>query len=80
MLTIYGKPQKFCDGVSRRSFLKIGGFALGSIGGITLADILAAQEESGKISLEYFNALSWLRSIRNGTSMEVEEKQLLREE
>jgi hypothetical protein len=50
MLTILGGPQKFCDGVSRRSFLKIGGFALGSVGGLGLADILQAQEASGNRS------------------------------
>jgi hypothetical protein len=50
MLSIYGKKQKFCDGVSRRSFLKIGGFALGSLGGVPLADILQAQDSSGNRS------------------------------
>ena len=50
MLTIFGKKQKYCDGVSRRSFLKIGGFSLGSIGGLTLPQILRAQDESGNRS------------------------------
>jgi len=40
MLTIYGEKQRFCDGVSRRQFLRIGGMALG---GLTLADFLAAE-------------------------------------
>lgn len=35
MLTIWGAREKFCDGISRRNFLKIG--ALGA--GLTLADI-----------------------------------------
>ena len=43
MLTIYGQKQRFCDGVSRRQFLKIGGFALGSLGGLTLTDVLRAE-------------------------------------
>jgi hypothetical protein len=47
MLTIQGKQHRFCDGIPRRSFLKIGGFALGSLGGLSLADILRAQAESG---------------------------------
>ncbi|MBC8356323.1 MAG: DUF1501 domain-containing protein [Planctomycetes bacterium] len=47
MLTILGRGQKYCDGVSRRAFLKIGGFALGSIGGVGLADILQAQSAAG---------------------------------
>ncbi|MEO2008915.1 MAG: DUF1501 domain-containing protein [Pirellulaceae bacterium] len=50
MLTILGRKQRFCDGVSRRDFLKIGGFALGSVGGLGLADILEAQAASGNRS------------------------------
>ena len=33
MLTLLGPRARFCDGVSRRSFLQIGGLA---IGGLTL--------------------------------------------
>src|SRR4051794_10547454 len=44
MLTIYGKPAKFCDGVSRRNFLRIG--ALG-LGGMALPQILRAESQSG---------------------------------
>ncbi len=33
MLNILGKKQRFCDGVSRRSFLKIGGLALLDVSG-----------------------------------------------
>ena len=40
MLTIPGRPKQFCDGVSRRNFLKIGGLALG---GMSLPQILRAQ-------------------------------------
>ncbi|MGV3720210.1 MAG: DUF1501 domain-containing protein, partial [Actinomycetota bacterium] len=40
MLTIYGDKQRFCDGVSRRQFLRIGGMAMG---GLTLTDFLAAE-------------------------------------
>ncbi len=36
MLTFFGKKQRFCDGLSRRSFLKIGAFGAS----LTLADIL----------------------------------------
>ncbi len=47
MLTIYGdsNPQSFCDGQTRRSFLKIGGLALG---GLTLPDLLRAESRSGR--------------------------------
>src|SRR5687768_2368030 len=50
MLTINGRTKRLCDGVSRRSFLKIGGFALGAVGGVTLADILRAEAVSGRKS------------------------------
>jgi hypothetical protein len=44
MLTIYGPKQRFCDGISRRNFLKIG--ALG-LGGLTLPQLLQAEANSG---------------------------------
>src|ERR1041385_8340048 len=44
MLTIQGSSSKFCDGVSRRNFLKIG--ALG-LGGMALPDLLRAEAASG---------------------------------
>ncbi len=45
MLTLFGRKQRFCDGVDRRSFLKIGGFSLGMSSGFSfgLADVLKAQ-------------------------------------
>ncbi|MBI3821184.1 MAG: DUF1501 domain-containing protein [Planctomycetes bacterium] len=39
MLNLLGSAQKFCDGISRRSFLKIGAFGAG----LTLADMLRAK-------------------------------------
>ena len=47
MLTILGRKQRYCDGVSRRGFLKIGGFGLGSVGGLSLVDILRAEADAG---------------------------------
>ncbi len=45
MLTILGgKGGRFCDGMSRRSFLQIGTMALG---GLTLTDLLAAEAQAG---------------------------------
>jgi uncharacterized protein (DUF1501 family) len=44
MLTILGERQRFCDRQARRSFLKVGGLALG---GLSLPQILRAQDESG---------------------------------
>src|SRR5712671_4502975 len=44
MLTIYGQRHRFCDGISRRNFLRIG--ALG-LGGLALPDLLQAEAQSG---------------------------------
>src|SRR5436190_5306662 len=44
VLTIYGGRSRFCDGVSRRNFIKIG--ALG-LGGLALPQLLRAEAESG---------------------------------
>ncbi len=47
MLTIFGERHRhpFCDGLTRRSFLRIGGLALG---GLTLPQILQAETQSGR--------------------------------
>src|SRR3954451_18427546 len=48
MLTIFGKPHArggFCDGVSRRDFLTIGGTVLG--GAMSLPHLLAAESRTG---------------------------------
>ena len=44
MLTIAGPKTRFCDAIERRSFLKIGGLAMG---GMSLAEILRAEEAAG---------------------------------
>ena len=47
MLTIQGSNQKFCDGIARRNFLRIGALGVG----LTLTDLLraqAAQRAEGK--------------------------------
>ncbi|MFO0891599.1 MAG: DUF1501 domain-containing protein, partial [Isosphaeraceae bacterium] len=44
MLTIAGPGGTYCDGVSRRGFLRIGGLAMG---GLSLPGILRAEERSG---------------------------------
>jgi len=46
MLTLWGAREKFCDGISRRNFLKIG--ALGA--GLTLADVLRLRALAGTSS------------------------------
>ncbi len=43
MLTLWGARQRFCDGISRRSFLKIGAFGAG----LTLAEMLRQRAASG---------------------------------
>jgi hypothetical protein len=44
MLTIQGRRERFCDGVSRRHFLKIGA---SGIGGLGLADLLRLEARAG---------------------------------
>src|SRR5262245_14606247 len=44
MLMFHGGRRRYCDGLSRRSFLQIGGLALG---GLTLADLLRAEDRAG---------------------------------
>ncbi len=44
MLNLFGRSKRFCDGVTRRSFLKIGGLGLG---GLALPDLLRAEAASG---------------------------------
>src|SRR5947208_1537397 len=45
MLTIQGtQHSRFCDGVSRRGFLRIGSLALGAAGGFNLRDLFAADQ------------------------------------
>jgi hypothetical protein len=43
MLTVLGPSSRYCDGHSRRSFLKIGGLA---VGGLSLPQLLQAEERS----------------------------------
>ena len=45
MLTLFGSGARFCDGLTRRSFLKIGGLAMG---GMSLPDILRAEARVGR--------------------------------
>ena len=40
MLSILGPRSRYCDGLSRRSFLSIGGLAMGGLG---LRQVLAAE-------------------------------------
>src|SRR5437588_7647290 len=47
MFTLLGRSQRFCAGLTRRSFLQIGGLALG---GLTLPQLLRADEQSGRRS------------------------------
>jgi hypothetical protein len=49
MLTIYGKPSRLCDGVSRRSFLKIGALGIGA-GAFSLADLNRLEAAAGSSS------------------------------
>src|SRR5665213_755458 len=45
MLKLLGPSHRYCDGVSRRSFLQIGGLALG---GLSLPRLLQAEQAGGR--------------------------------
>jgi hypothetical protein len=49
MLTIWGQKSRYCDGISRRGFLKIGAFAFGATT-LTLADVFRAEATRGSSS------------------------------
>ena len=44
MFTVPGPQHRYCDGVSRRSFLKLGSLAMG---GLSLPELLRAEEQNG---------------------------------
>src|ERR687893_543657 len=44
MLTLFGPGDRYCDGVTRRSFLRIGGLAMGGVG---LPQLLQAEDRAG---------------------------------
>ncbi len=46
MLTFLGSKQRFCDGLSRRSFLQIGAFGAG----LTLADMLRSRAHAANVT------------------------------
>ena len=48
MLTIWGKNQTLCNGLSRREFLRLGGLGLG---GLTLADLLRQEARAGSAAV-----------------------------
>ncbi|MFK8115330.1 MAG: DUF1501 domain-containing protein [Rubripirellula sp.] len=47
MLSILGPKSRYCDGVSRRGFLQVGGLSLGAAS-LTLADLMRADAAGGK--------------------------------
>jgi hypothetical protein len=46
MLTLLGPKTSYCDGLSRRMFLKIGGLSMSAVGGVGLPTILRAESAS----------------------------------
>lgn len=49
VLTIFGKRERYCDGVNRRSFLRIGALGIGAMG-LSLTDVLRAEARAGTSS------------------------------
>jgi hypothetical protein len=52
MLTIFGRKTRYCDGVSRRGFLTIGGLGLGAAA-LNLTDIFRAEVRAGTTSNQH---------------------------
>src|SRR5690349_10980826 len=46
MLTIFGQNNRYCDGMSRRSFFKIGALGFGA-GALMLSDLYRAEAQTG---------------------------------
>jgi hypothetical protein len=46
MLTLFGPRHRFCDGISRRGFLKIGALGVGA-GALSLSDLLRIEAHAG---------------------------------
>lgn len=64
MLTLWGRKHGYCDGISRRDFLKVG--ALG-IGGLTLADLLRLKAQ-GAVSPKASNKAVIIVGLWGGPS------------
>ncbi len=47
MLTLWGGGHRYCDGISRRSFLRVGSLAMG---GLALPGLLQAEQRTGRAS------------------------------
>lgn len=47
MMNFFGRPERYCDGLSRRSFLQVGGFTFGSAACLSMTDILRAEAAAG---------------------------------
>src|SRR6266542_1442895 len=61
MLTVWGEQRgKFCDGLSRRSFLKAGALA---VGGLALADVLRLKAQ-GSVEAGAADKLAFIRNMK----------------
>jgi hypothetical protein len=47
MLTLFGPSSRYCDGISRRGFLRIGALGVGA-GALTLADVFRAEARQAR--------------------------------
>jgi hypothetical protein len=65
MLTFWGSKQRFCDGISRREFLKVG--TLG-VGGLCLADLLRLRA-AGKAANHFPSPLEGEGGVRGNKAI-----------
>src|SRR6516162_1217167 len=64
MFSIVGAGQRFCDGISRRNFLKIGAFGTG----LTLAGMLRSRAQAGADSKPSSNKAAIMIYLPGGPS------------
>jgi hypothetical protein len=64
MLTIWGSKERFCDGLNRRNFLKIGAFGAG----LTLADMLRLRSQAAGTSRPTTNKAAIMIYLPGGPS------------
>jgi hypothetical protein len=50
MLTILGRASRYCDGIARRGFLRIGGFTMGSTAAVGLPGLMRAQAAAPNVN------------------------------
>ena len=59
MLALPGNRQRFCDGITRRSFLRIGGLGMGGLSLPQLLHVLVHEAAVGALIIAIFDDGYW---------------------